>query len=55
MEVKELYNAKIRTGKYDDYPPEALTMLWEDCVRQIATMKAINSRRDNNDRPKTRK
>jgi hypothetical protein len=42
--AKELYEAKIRTGKYDHYPPKALDRLWEDCVRQVATMTAINER-----------
>lgn len=42
--TKELYDLKLKTGKYDHYPTEALDLLWEDCVRQVATMTAINER-----------
>lgn len=42
--TKELYELKLNTGKYNHYPPKALEMLWEDCMRQVATMTAINER-----------
>lgn len=43
-EVLKLYNAKIKTGLYDEYPQEALDMLLEDCMCQVACMNAINER-----------
>lgn len=43
-EVLKLYNAKLATGLYDEYPQEALDMLYEDCYRQVACMNAINER-----------
>lgn len=42
--AKELYDIKIKSGKYDHYPPKALELLWEDCMRQVETMTAINER-----------
>ena len=38
----KLYAAKLRTGLYDQYPPAALDILYEDCVRQAATSILIN-------------
>lgn len=43
-EVKRLYDAKLRTGLYDNYTPEMLDMLFDDCVQQVACMSAINER-----------
>jgi hypothetical protein len=43
-EAQKLYEAKLNTGLYDNYPKEALEILWEDCARQVATMQAINER-----------
>jgi hypothetical protein len=43
-QVKKLYEAKLRTGAYDDYTPEMLDMLFEDCLHQVACMSAINER-----------
>lgn len=42
--AKELYDAKVRTGKYDHYTPEMLGLLFEDCLTQVATMHRINNR-----------
>ncbi len=47
QKAKELYDAKIRTGKYDHYSPEMLELLFADCVTQTATMHRINSHRKN--------
>lgn len=44
-EVIKLYAAKINTGLYDEYPQEALDMLFEDCARQVAIMNATKERR----------
>lgn len=41
-----LYTTKLRTGLYDHYPQYALDILYEDCVRQAATMAAINNVRN---------
>lgn len=41
--AQRLYEAKIKTGLYKDYPEEALLMLYDDCLRQVATMNAINN------------
>ena len=43
-EVKRLYDATLRTGLYDNYTPEMLDMLFDDCVQQVACMSAINER-----------
>lgn len=40
-----LYEAKLRSGKYSEYPEGALMLLYEDCLRQVMTMAAINARR----------
>lgn len=43
-EVEKLYTAKINTGLYDEYPQEALDMLFEDCARQVAIMDVTKER-----------
>ena len=40
----EIYDAKIRSGKYDHYTEAMLDVLMEDCVKQAAMMHHINSR-----------
>jgi hypothetical protein len=42
--AKRVYDAKIRTGLYDHYPPKALDLLWEDCVEQATIMVATTER-----------
>lgn len=42
-EAEKLFKSKVATGKYEDYTPEMLYLLFEDCVRQTATMRKINN------------
>jgi hypothetical protein len=44
--ANEIYNAKIRSGKYDHYGPELLDILYEDCIKQAAMMHHINSKHE---------
>lgn len=47
--AKRVYDAKIRTGLYDHYPPKALDLLWEDCVSQAEMMVATRYGKEQND------
>lgn len=38
-----LYDLKIKSGQYNHYPEEALELLWQDCLTQVANMNIINS------------
>ena len=39
-----LYNAKIKSGKYDNYTKEQLAMLYADCVKQAMVAEEYNRR-----------
>lgn len=39
-----LYNAKIKSGKYDNYTKEQLAMLYVDCVKQSVAAEEYNRR-----------
>ena len=40
--AEELYNLKIKSGKYDHYTAKMLAILFEDCIRETACREAIN-------------
>lgn len=44
LNSQSIYDAKIRSGKYDHYGPELRDVLFEDCLQQAAMMHHINSR-----------
>lgn len=46
--ASQIYQAKVRTGLYDHYPPKALDLLWEDCVRQAEMMVETEENGTNN-------
>ena len=42
----EIYNAKMRTGRYDHYEAELLEILFTDCLTQALAMHHINAHRN---------
>ena len=46
--ASQIYQAKLRTGLYDHYPPKALDLLWEDCVSQAEMMVATRGGKEQN-------
>lgn len=44
MTATALYEAKIKTGKYDHYNNEAKAMLFLDCIEQCEMMERVNEK-----------
>lgn len=44
MTGQEIFEAKMRTGIYNDYDGEALELLRQDCERQAAFANTLNGR-----------
>lgn len=43
--INVLYQAKLRSGQYDNYDDEQLKQLYLDCVKQVQAMDIFNGRR----------
>ena len=43
-EAEKIFDAKLRSGKYEHYTDDALLLLFDDCVKQAETMRRINKR-----------
>lgn len=35
----DLYTSKIRTGNYEHYTPEMLSIMFEECIEQVVMMR----------------